>query len=226
VDMSHGPRSRMRPPIVNGPGKAQCRSGRWAGEGVDVPGSGARVRRRSGGSAPFARAVTCVTPVVADGASPAPAGGYGSSNPVAESRNPVTEGGTGTAHFIPEATSAVWDGDVLTVTFQEAGLVADAVTTVSVAGEAAADAVFVRNDEVVFSLHSHSAVADESAYPVSADGTTGSTVVLRLTAGVAAADGKDCTMNVNRSFSVTVRDLDTGAAVFITGSAASDQPFD
>lgn len=126
------------------------------------------------------------------------------------------------AYFVPEATRAVWDGDVLTVTFREAGLVADAVTTVSVSGEAAADAVATRDDEVIFSLHSHSAVADESAYPVGADGTADSTVVLRLTAQVAALDGIDCTMNVNHSFSVTVRDLDTGAVLHMSGAPEPD----
>lgn len=123
------------------------------------------------------------------------------------------------ARFVPDATRAIWDGEVLTVTFREEGLIADAETTVSITGEAAADAVCTKNDEVLFSLHSHSAVADESIYRAGADGVADSTVILRLTAQVAALNGLDGAMSVNHSFSVTVRDLDTGAELFISGQA-------
>src|SRR5512142_3022199 len=122
------------------------------------------------------------------------------------------------AYFIPEATTAAWDGEVLTVTFREVGLVAGARTTVSVAGEGVAEAICGGNDRVLFSLHSYSAVTDESAYPVGADGTADSTVVLRLAAQV-AVEGLDCSPAVSRSFSVTVRDLDTGASVYVSGPA-------
>lgn len=124
------------------------------------------------------------------------------------------------AYFVPEATAAEWDGEILTVTFREVGLPAGATTTVSVAGEGVAEAVCGHDDEVYFSLHSHSAATDESAYPVAPDGSADSTVVLRLGAQV-AFDGLDCTAAVSRSFSVTVRDLDTGASVYVSGPATS-----
>ncbi len=60
--------------------------------------------------------------------------------------------------------------ELLTVTFREAGLVADALTTVAIAGEATADAACTQNDKVVFSLHSHSAVSDESEYRADENG--------------------------------------------------------
>jgi hypothetical protein len=122
------------------------------------------------------------------------------------------------AYFVPEATSALWDGELLTVTFREAGLLRDAFTTVTISGEAAVDAVCRQNDKILFSLHSHSAVSDESVYQADENGTTDSTVVLQLTARVAGVDGTDFTFDVNRSFSVTISDLDTGATTFVSGT--------
>lgn len=127
------------------------------------------------------------------------------------------------AHFVADATKAIWDGELLTVTFREVGLISGPQTTVAVTGEAAADAVCIQNGDVLFSLHSHSSAADESVCQVTPDGVASGVVVLRLAARVMAADGPHYDLRVNRSFSVMIRDLDTGAERFLCGSVIPDQ---
>ncbi len=126
-------------------------------------------------------------------------------------------------YFAPEATVARWDGETLIVQFREVGLATRTATTVSVLGEGTADTVYEHDDEILCSLHSEVSVTDEALYPVSDDGTTGSTLVLHLAAHVSAAGWSGAMATVRRSFFATVRDLDTGAVAYLSGPASAGQ---
>lgn len=124
------------------------------------------------------------------------------------------------SRFVAESTSASWNGEVLTIGFREVGLVPGTATTVSISAEAAADGVFSDSGDCMVSLHSHSAVVDESRYVAESDGTVYGTVVLRLTAGIAVPSHAGCDMEIRQSFSVALCDLDTGASTFLRGAMA------
>lgn len=119
------------------------------------------------------------------------------------------------ARFVPAASSATWAGGTVTVTFREEGVDAGAAASILVTATGSVDAFCTRDGAVLLSTHSSATVTDVSDYPVSPDGTVTATRELALEVRPPTVTGLDCTLHVVRTFSVLLRDVDTGATLHL-----------
>ena len=121
------------------------------------------------------------------------------------------------AYFVPEASGATWDGETLAVTFREVGVEPETTTTMAVAATGTVDFVYRRYDEMVVSTSSSATVTDVADHPADRDGTVTAVRDLALVVQPPTIVGLPCTVEVTRTVTVTLHDLDTGAVLVVTG---------
>jgi hypothetical protein len=117
------------------------------------------------------------------------------------------------AHFPPAGSSATWDGNTVTVTFREEGVDAGTESSILLTARASVDASCNKNGMVLLTTHSSATVTDVSDYPAGHDGVVTGTRELAMKLEPPTVSGLDCAMHVVRTFTVVVRDLDTGATL-------------
>jgi len=117
------------------------------------------------------------------------------------------------AHFIPEASSAAWNGDTVTVTFREDGLGAGTQAAIRVDARGSIDGTCSKGDAVLIATHSSATVTDLSEYQADSAASVTVSRQLAMTVRPPVVSGLDCTMRITRTFSVSLRDIGTGATL-------------
>jgi hypothetical protein len=121
------------------------------------------------------------------------------------------------AYFVPEASGVTWDGEALTVTFREVGVEPGTTTTVAVEATGTVESVCRQADEVVVSTTSSATVTDVADHPADPDATVTALRDLALIVQPPTIVGLPCTVEITRTVTVTLHDLDTGAVLVVTG---------
>ncbi|GAB7042833.1 MULTISPECIES: hypothetical protein [Catenuloplanes] len=122
--------------------------------------------------------------------------------------------------FAVDKTFATWDGKLLTVTFRETGAKPWSTGPVSIRATADVDVTCVGGG---VSLSSQASAETEVVAEHRADGSgvRAGEQVIGLSVQQPGITGLDCRPTLTRTFTVTVRDLATGAVQTLAGPATS-----